>query len=249
MRYKLIDVLPETLTNQFDFTVTYTPPVGEAQTFTIFDTNLFVQELTQHFFDREIRLGVESPSANLVALFTRWKNSRSDAYARRAYALSLKYDPLENYDRMEVRTGSSETTHGETITRTHTNDTDTRTYTNYSETNTRSGSETMTSGLYGTNSSTSVPADTVTRTYNNVTDTKGISGSYADTHTGTIADAHTGKDSVEDGYTLRAHGNIGVMTTGAMLLEDKRILNYDLALIGICEFIDRYTFYEEGIDL
>lgn len=283
-RYKLIDILPENITNQFDFAASYTPPGAESPvSFTIFSSALFVQELEQHFTDRIIRLGDTTPTSDLLALFGRWKNSRSDSYARRAYALSVKYEPLENYDRIEHKEGKSDLTHGESITRTHadtdtrthadtdtethTADTVTRSYTNYNEENKRSGSETDARGVFGVNSAsnTPVPSDTDTRTYNDVTDSKDITGSYSDAHTGsvanahtgtitdahtgTITDAHTGKDSTEDNYDLRAHGNIGIKGPGEMLSEDMDILKYDLALVAICDFIDRYTFYSEGLDL
>lgn len=267
-RYKLLDILPETLTNQFDFAASYTPPGAESPTsYTIFDTPLFVQELEQHFTDRIIRLGDTTPTADLLALFTRWKNSRADSYARRAYALSVKYEPLENYDRIEHKEGSSDLTHGEEIERTHDNtDTEThtsdcieRSYDNYNEENVRSGSETNESGIFGVNSAaaTPVPANTDTTTYNDVTDSKSITGSYTDTHTGsvtmahagTITDVHSGVDSTEDSYDLRAHGNIGVTTAAQMLEEDRKLISYDLALVAICDFIDRYTFYSEGLDL
>lgn len=250
-RYKMLDILPETLTSQFDFIASYTAPGAESPVnYTIFDTALFVQELQQHFTDREIRLGDTTPTADLLALFTRWKNSRSDSYARRAYALSVKYEPLENYDRIEHKEGSSELEHGETIERTHDNS-DTRSYTDYNEKTVRSGSETDASGIFGVNSAatTPVPADTDTRTYNDVTDSRDITGSIEDAHSGTITDAHTGTDTTTDGYDLRAHGNIGVMTAAQMLEEDKKLAAYDLALVAICDFIDRYTFYMEAIDL
>ena len=267
-RYKLLDILPETLTTQFDFSASYTPPGSESpETYTIFTTSLFVQELEQHFTDRIIRLGDTTPTSDLLALFGRWKNSRSDSYARRAYALSVKYEPLENYDRIEHKEGSSDLTHGEEIERTHANtdtethtaDTITRSYTNYNEESVRSGSETNSSGIFGVNSASNdpVPANTDTTTYNDVTDSKDVSGSYSDEHTGSISNAHTGTitdvhsgiDSTEDSYDLRAHGNIGVTTAAQMLEEDRKLISYDLALVAICDFIDRYTFYSEGLDL
>lgn len=250
-RYKLLDILPETLTNQFDFVVSYTPEGAESPiSFTIFDTDLFVQELEQHFTDREIRLGDGAPTTNLLALFTRWKNSRADSYARRAYALTIKYNPLENYDRIEHKEGTTELEHGETIERTHDNS-DTRSYTNYNEETVRSGSETDASAIYGVNSAaaTPVPANTDTVTYNDVTDSKDITGSYSDAHSGTITDDHTGTDTTTEGYDLRVHGNIGVKGSYDMLTDDQKLLAYDLALVAICDFVDRYTFYSEGLDL
>lgn len=284
-----------TLTNQFDFSTSYVDKEGETHSYTIFGTALFTQEIEQHFFDRKILLDEDAPATALVTLFSRWKASRADAYARRAYALATKYEPLDNYDRTETRTGSSETTHGETITTTHAdtqtqtnNNTDTRTHldtdtttynnsdtttNNNSDTTTYAGTETNEKGLFGVNSGTGVDSDVDKKSFDDRTDTVAHSGTITDAHSGTVADAHTGtitdahtgtianahtgtitdahsgKDSVEDGYTLRAHGNIGVTTSAAMLQEDKGLLSYDLALIAICDFIDRYTYYSEGLSL
>lgn len=249
-RYKLVDILPETLTNQFDFSATYTPEGGSAQSFTIFNTLLFVQEVEQHFTDREIMLGDTTPTADLLALFTRWKSSRSDAYARRAYALSLKYAPLDNYDRYEEKYDSeNDTTYGHVITTTHTNDQTERSYTNYKETNTKNGEVKTANSIYGVNSVTAVPSDESTETYTNLEDERKVSGSYTDEHTGSVEDKHSGKDTTSDNYKIRAHGNIGVMSSAQLLEEDRRLAAYDLSLVAICDFIDRYTFYSEGLEL
>ena len=294
--YKIGDVLDDmTLTNQFDFSASYVDKGSNPHTFTIFDTTFFANEVKRQFYDRKINLSKLAPDTDLVTLFGIWKGSRADAYARRAYALSIKYEPLDNYDRTETREGSSETTHGETITTTHA-DTDTRTHANndtrtnanndtttYANTDTTThnntdettfdGSETTEKGLYGVNSVTDVDSDTETKSFTDRTDTVAHTGTIADAHTGTVTDAHTGtitdahtgtitdahtgtitdahsgKDSTEDGYTLRAYGNIGVTTSAAMLQEDKGLLSYDLALIAVCDFVDRYTYYSAGLSL
>ena len=282
----IIEALPDNPGTSFDFTADYTHTVGiqsVTEHYTIFNTAYFVQELLQHFDEHLIKLPETNPQTALVSLFNTWKASRADAYARRMYALSTKYEPLENYDRIEHKEGQTDLTHGESITtthadtdtrthadtntETHTADTVTRSYSNYKEENVRSGSETDASGVFGVNSAsnTPVPADTDTRTYNDVTDSKDISGSYSDehngsvanshtgtitdAHTGTITDAHTGKDSTEDSYDLRAHGNIGVTTSAQMLTEDFKLLSLDIAQTAVAEFIDRYTYYIGGLDL
>jgi hypothetical protein len=151
--YKLIDCLPSTLSNQFDFVVSY-----DDESYTVFDTNFFITEIYEHFSDRQIRLADTLPDVALKGLFDMWAASRNDNYARRMYALSIDYNPLENYDRMEDQEHSDETTHGETITRTLANN-DTESYTNYKETNKRTGSVENTSGVYGSNSANNVPSD------------------------------------------------------------------------------------------
>jgi hypothetical protein len=241
--YKLIDCLPSTLSNQFDFVVNY-----DDESYTVFDTNFFITEIYEHFSDRQIRLADTLPDVALKGLFDMWAESRNDNYARRMYALSIDYNPLENYDRMEDQEHSDETTHGETITRTLANN-DTESYTNYKETNKRTGSVENTSEVYGANSANSVPSDVSTDTYNNLQDEKSYTGSKTDAHTGTITDGHSGSTGTSGEYTLRAHGNIGTTTSAQMLAEDLGFLGKDIALIALCEFIDRYTYLAEGIDL
>lgn len=239
---KLTDALPTTITTQFDFKATY-----DDVEYTIFNSAFFLNEVWQHFSDRLIRLSGDDLSAALVSLFGIWKSSRADTYARRMFALSKDYDPLENYNRTETREGGSETTHGESVTRTHAN-TDTRTHNN-TDTTTYAGTETDTSNLYGANSVTGVPSDVNTHSYTSRTDTDEHTGTIADAHTGTITDAHSGKDSTEDGYELHAYGNIGVTTSQQMLESDLDLLKHDIALTALCEFIDRYTYVLESIDL
>ena len=255
---KLTEALPETITTQFDFSATY-----KNVSYTIFNSAFFVNEIYQHFSDRLVSLDGDDLSAALVTLFGIWKASRSDTYARRMYALSVDYDPLQNYDRHEERDGSSETTHGESVTRTHANtdtrthnDTDTRTHNN-TDTTTFAGSETDSHDFNGANSATGVPADTNVHSFTSRTDTDAHTGTIADAHTGTIADAHTGtitdahsgKDSTEDGYELHAYGNIGVTTSQEMLTSDLALLKHDIALTAVCDFIDRYTYMLESLSL
>lgn len=255
--YNLVDVLiPEDLTS-FEFTATY----GDDE-YTIFTTDFFLSEIYQHFASRKVRLAGVDPAEEMRTLFRLWKSSREETYARRAYALSIEYEPLENYDRMEERTGSSETVHGETITRTH-NNTDTRTHNNTDTTTldhtdalTRTGSDSIQDKRHGVNSTVAVPTTGSETAYNSGESTAHTGtvedehrGTIADAHTGTIADAHTGKDSGSDSYTLRAHGNIGVTTAAQMLAEDLGALRYDLALTAICDFADRYTYEVEGLNL
>lgn len=256
--YKIVDCLPDTLTNQFDMIVDY-----DDQDYTVFTTNFFVNELYQHFDQRLISLDNVDPAASLVALFNLWMESRNDAYARRMYALSVDYNPLENYDRMEEKDGTTELTHGEQVqtthndtnTRTH-NDTDTRTHNN-TDTLTYNGSETDTSSVYGVNSAQPVPSDTSTHSYTSRSDANAHTGTIADAHTGTIADAHTGtvtdahsgKDTTTDGYELHAHGNIGVTTSAQMLKEDIELLKVDIATLALYEFMDRYTWECMGLSL
>lgn len=247
----IIEALPDTPGNSFDFTADYTHTVGVqsvTEHYTIFSTNYFIQELLQHYDEHLIKLPEEDPQTALVALFNTWKASRADAYARRMYALSTKYEPLDNYDRTETKESEGKVTYGKTDELTH-GLTIEDSYNNYHEETERSGSVTTADGLYGVNSSTAVPSDTSTETYNNLTDDRSITGSKETAHSGKDTTKYTGHDDTEDSYTLRAHGNIGVTTSAQMLTEDFKLLSLDIAQTAVAEFIDRYTYYIGGLSL
>lgn len=303
--YDLIDILPNTLSNQFDFTAVY----GD-DSFYIFSTEFFVSEIYQHFASRKIRLADNNPTENLIALFNIWKSYRNDTYARRAYALDIDYNPLENYDSTETKEGKDtltrgtqdQRTHADTDTRTNENtdtrthadtdmrtheNTDTRTHNdtitttfNNTDTTNHTGTDTTDRNVYGVNSAEASNADRDTVTHDTTDETthggdqddahKGTitdahtgtitdahtgtitdahTGTIKDAHTGTITDAHTGTDTTATEYILKRHGNIGVTTSQQMLESDLALLKYDLSLIAVCDFIDRYTIYTGGIDL
>ena len=247
----IIEALPDTPGNSFDFTADYTHTVGDqsvTENYTIFNTAYFIQELLQHYDEHLVKLPVDDPQSALVALFNIWKASRADAYARRMYALSTKYEPLDNYDRTETKESEGKTTYGRSETLTH-GLTIEDTFNNYHEETERTGSVTTADGIYGVNSSTAVPSDTSTQTYNKLTDDRSITGSKETEHSGSDTTAHTGHDDTEDSYTLRAHGNIGVTTSAQMLSEDFKLLSLDLAQTAVAEFIDRYTYYIGGLSL
>lgn len=229
--YDLIEVLPDSPTNELDFSASYTDREGTAHNYTIFSTAYFIEHIYQLFTSRKIRLADTAPKAAFLTLFNIWKNSRTDSYARRAYALATKYEPLENYDRMEHKEGKVELEHGLKVEHSF----DSSDKTEYS------GSETDETGLYGVNSVTGVNSDTNTHSFTDREDEV--------THSGTNTDENSGKDTTEDEYDLRAHGNIGVTTAAQMLEEDKKLLSYDLALLAVSDFVDRYTFFVEGVEL
>lgn len=75
------------------------------------------------------------------------------------------------------------------------------------------------------------------------------SGGYTDEHSGGYTDANSGTDSTDFEQTTTKHGNIGVLTASEMLGREYSGLMQDLANRALCEFIDRYTFYCEGVSI
>lgn len=104
----------DTLTD-FGFPVSYTDEEGTVHNYTVFNNENFRQLVKQRFGmrvynDYEDESTEEDFLDDFADTFAAWKATRSDTYARRMYALSLHYDPLENYHSNEIREGSF--THG-----------------------------------------------------------------------------------------------------------------------------------------
>ena len=199
---------------------------------------------------------------------------------------TLEYDPIENYRMVETEESTqnkgaqtdahthgaqSETfQHGRTNTRTYA-DTETTTL---NTTDTRTGSasvegessstegartDTNEAGVYGFNSSTSVPADTGSATKGAQTNTGTSSsestssdelrrtGTEANAHTGTVADSEGGTDTTNRGSfvdqvasgaredtserTLTRSGNVGVTTSQQMIESERDVA--DFSFVGI----------------
>lgn len=136
-------------------------------------------------------------------------------------ALSIEYNPLENYDRMEdysdtlnkgISTSSSGTTGN------------TRTFNNEDK-ETLNTSNTTEKTVSAFDSSTYQPAEKVT---------SGDSGTDTYNHTGTITDAGTNgstgseKENSKSVHEGRIHGNIGVTTSQQMLEAELKIAEWNI---------------------
>ena len=68
-------------------------------------------------------------------------------------------------------------------------------------------------------------------------------------NTGTDTDTHSGTDTVTRNYTLTKTGNIGIQTAAEMLQREYDGLKQDLAKRALYEFITRYCFHSEALDV
>ena len=273
----------QTIGNNFDFSGSCPDKDGTTQTFTIFSTAFFINEIEHNYFNRVAFVDPDNSFTDLVAMFTQWKTDRGQMYARMAYAYTLGYNPIENYSSIENHTGHDDFDNKKKVTHTWTNDTLTRTYTNdnvqrtynndaiatthaqdKATTTYNSVQDAATQTKYGVNSSNAVnvSGDTNTRTGNEVLEYSGTktdthTGGYTDSHTGSTADTHTGsysdensgKDSTIYNSTITKSGNIGIQTAADMKRSEYDNLVQDLALRAVFDFLDRFTFYSEGVDL
>lgn len=118
MRERLAKLLKQDTTTDLGWTVTYTDEDSVQHPFNVFTDAQFRQIVKQMFgvrvyddWDDESTL--QQWVTDFLASFTAWKGIRHDTYAARMWALSKKFEPLENYRAHEHREGSM--THGENI--------------------------------------------------------------------------------------------------------------------------------------
>ena len=295
----------QTITNQFDFSGSCPDQDGTIQTFEIFKTAFFIMEVNTNYCNRSALVDEDNPFADLVSIFTLWKYTRGSMYARIAYAYSLGYNPIENYNSIETHSGYDELEHGKStersfdnykiersynqdkvertynqdkVERTYNQDKVERTYNQDAIATSHENDKAMTTYTnlkdeakkYGVNSANAVP---VSENVRNGSEDIEYFGTRTDTHTGGYDDEHTGgyDDTHSGGYddetsgkytdtnsgsdtqnynsTISKHGNIGVSTVAGMTAELFDGLNQDLQNRALKEFLDRYTFYSEGVSL
>lgn len=236
----------QTITNQFDFSGSCPDQEGTSQTFTIFTTSFFLNEINHNFFNRVMFVDPDAAFTDLVSTFTIWSQNRGYMYARLAYAYSLGYNPIENYNSVEEHTGHDDFDNKKKVTHTWTNDTIERAYdaenplktsrlydsenplkveTGHTNDKTKTTynnvKDTDESYKYGVNSATKVPSaeNTNTRSGNEEIE---YSGTRADTTTGTYSDTTTGK------YTDKHTGSYNDENSG----KDSTIYNSQIAKHG-----------------
>ena len=136
MQIKLSKILKTDSTTDLSFPVTYTDGEGNVLSFNVF-TNTQFRQIAKQMFGMRVYDDWEDDTTeaeaitDFLASFTAWKGMRGDTYGRRMYALSIKFEPLENYRSHEEKSGSF--THGESVTLTFDDRKDTRKDDSYTE--------------------------------------------------------------------------------------------------------------------
>lgn len=156
------------------------------------DTPLFIPEPTV------MKYYITSWSTRMIPIFQRYFD-----------AVSASYNPIENYDRQEYSTHTTEDTMGNTRTLDTTNTVD-------GEVN-ESGTDTNENSVSAENVSTFAPNDKTVRTPNLKTE-----NDVTTTDTGTITDdgSYDGSLTIDS----RIHGNIGVTTSQQMLEQEFNLM-------------------------
>lgn len=241
----------QTITNQFDFTGSCPDKDGVSHTYTIFKTSFFLMEVNHNYFNREVFVDKDNAFTDFCSIFSEWAYTRGPLFARIMYAYSLGYNPIENYSSIEKHTGYDRMEHGETVERSYDQDAVTTSFDNYKEKTTYNDvKDTEEFAKYGVNSSNAVNVSSDTNTKSGNQELT-YSGSKTDTHSGGYSDEHSGNDTQTYNSQIAKSGNIGVLTPGEMVEKDYNayVLHQDLQNRALKEFLDRYTFYSEGVEL
>lgn len=118
MQQSVAKILKNDNTTTYTFAVTYTDLEDVTHNYNVFTDAQFRQIVKQMFGSRTYNDWEDETTeaqcrADFAASFLAWKSTRADTYARRMYALDVKFNPLENYRSHEEREGSF--THGESV--------------------------------------------------------------------------------------------------------------------------------------
>lgn len=147
-----------------------------------------------------------------------FSNARSYKWTTAYNTINLKYNPIENYDRMETTTRDYE--HNNTNT---TNDTQ-------KTTNKQTDSETVDVSKYAFDSNTATPTDNNLRNQNLSTDVD-----YSETLGAENKENHT------ENINTRTHGNIGVTTSQQMLQSEREVADFDIYNYIVKDIITHLT--------
>lgn len=240
MQIKLSKILKTDSTTDLSFPVTYTDGEGNVLSFNVFTNTQFRQVVKQMFGmrvydDWEDDTTEAEAITDFLASFSAWKGMRCDTYGRRMYALSIKFEPLENYRSHEEKSGSF--THGESVTLSFENRKDTRQDDSYTERSYENYQETVKDDSFVTRSYTdyeetytngektrteNISADDEALTFSpgrqeidsESEDVKAIAGSYTDqkgqTETGnekTISGSYKDQNGYTSGDVLEKSGS------------------------------------------
>lgn len=158
-----------------------------------------------------------------------WSSKHYRTFEKWVAALNIEYNPLENYDRMEDYTDTSnkgeKTTAGNTRTLNH-EDKETINTEDKETINTSDDTENTVSAF---DSGTYQPSNK-SEVDHSGTDTMNHTGTDTFNHTGTIKDEGSGSltSNGKEVHSGRIHGNIGVTTSQQMLQSELDIARFNL---------------------
>ena len=192
------------------------------------DTDTLVDFILSECSDLEVLYPNNEVLKGLIGV---WSNTQQYEWNKLYNTMLFEYNPIDNYDRTETRTLASQAVG---------NSTD-------------GGSDTATSVDSGTDATTGSSTnlnqvkafDTAAGTFSDKEkDTVNNSGSttYGKRNTNTTQYGHTNNNTYakNDTESIRAHGNIGTVTTQKMVTEEREVAMFNIFQIILDEFKQRF---------
>lgn len=182
------------------------------------DKTILIKSICAELADMELLYPNPEVMKDLIGV---WSAGCQYEWAKLLESMNFEYNPIDNYDRTETRTLTSQGTGSGTD-----GGSDSLTTTKQ-----HTGQEQDTGKVTAFNSSSLADKNQSTGT-SSATDTESASTQYGKTKQETF--------SKSDSETIRAHGNIGVTTTMQMIQEQRNIVKFNLYDIITEEFKLRF---------
>ena len=177
-------------------------------------------------------------AASLASMTKIWHLSSHYKFSGLAATMRLTYNPISNYDRTESET----TARTPNLTKTETRNTQTADggTTATSGTTTDSQSAGATGSVAPFDSAVFANAQKSETTAGGTsTDSQTVTHGKTTSNTGTVTNTETGNDTT--GRQLHVSGNIGVMSTQDMILQERQVVNFELLELYCKEWVNSVT--------
>lgn len=194
------------------------------------DKTTLVKSICAELADMELLYPNPEVMKDLIGV---WSTGCQYEWAKLLESMNFEYNPIDNYDRTETRTLTSQGTGSGADGGSD----------SYSTTKQHTGQDSQSGQEQNTGKVTAFNSGTLAdKSQNAGTNSNTLNSSHTDTETATNTYGKTKQEtfSKSDSETIRAHGNIGVTTTMQMIREQRDIVKFNLYDIITEEFKLRF---------
>lgn len=194
------------------------------------DKTILVKSICAELADMELLYPNPEVMKDLIGV---WSTGCQYEWAKLLESMNFEYNPIDNYDRTETRTLTSQGTGSGTDGGSD----------SYSSSKQHTGQDSQSGQEQNTGKVTAFNSGTLTdKNQDTGTNSNTLNSTHTDTETATNNYGKTKQEtfSKSDSETIRAHGNIGVTTTMQMIREQRDIVKFNLYDIITEEFKLRF---------
>lgn len=194
------------------------------------DKTVLIKSICAELADMELLYPNPEVMKDLIGV---WSAGCQYEWAKLLESMNFEYNPIDNYDRTETRTLTSQGTGSGTDGGSD----------SYSASKQHTGQDTQSGQEQNTGKVTAFNSGTLTdKNQDTGTNSNTLNSTHTDTETATNNYGKTKQEtfSKSDSETIRAHGNIGVTTTMQMIKEQRDIVKFNLYDIITEEFKLRF---------